>query len=96
MGGFLAYHIGNYYSIPTILLNPALIMKLVVNPTNKVFPVKNRHYLAIGIEDEVISPSTTKKLLQEDKVLYFIKEFKRGHETPQKDFITICKSTNLF
>jgi len=96
MGGFIAYHLGNYYGIPTILLNPALIMKLMVKPNLKKYPVKNKHYIAIGIKDDVIPPYTTLALLKEDHVDYYIKEYDRGHETPINDFIEICRQTKIF
>ncbi len=96
MGGFLAYHLGNYYGIPTVLLNPALVMKMIVKPDNRIFPVKNTHYIAIGKEDDVVPPVTTKALLEEDRVNHFIKEYDRGHETPLEDFIEICKFSGYF
>ncbi len=96
MGGFLAYHLGNYTGTPTVLLNPALVMGLIVKPTNKIYPVKNKHYIALGTQDEVIPPFTTKKILKEDNARAFIKEYARGHETPPEDFIDICKNTPFF
>lgn len=96
MGGFMAYHLGNYYGIPGILLNPALIMKLVIKPNNRSYPVKNTHYIALGNQDDVIPPFTTKALLKEDGIDYKSKEFERGHETPIEDFISFCQSTGIF
>jgi esterase/lipase len=96
MGGFMGYHLGNYYGIPTILLNPALIMKTLIKPTTAIYPIKNIHYIAIGSKDEVIPPFTTKKILQEDRVKYKLKEYNRGHETPIKDFIAFSRWTGLF
>ncbi len=96
MGGFFAYHLGNYHGIPTILLNPALIMKMIVKPDNRKTVIKNKHYIAIGKNDDIVPPFTTKVLLKEDRTDFFIKEYPRGHETPLEDFIDICKSSGFF
>ena len=96
MGGYMAFHLGNYYRIPTILLNPALIMTTIVKPDNRLKATDAMHYISLGKNDEVISPDITKKLLEDWQVPYHIFEFNIGHETPFKVFEKICINSGLF
>jgi esterase/lipase len=96
MGGYMAFHLGNYFRIPTILLNPALIMTTIVKLDNRLWATDAKHYISLGKNDEVIPPDTTKKLLKYWQVPYQIYEFDIGHETPFEVFEKICINSNLF
>jgi len=96
MGGYMAFHLGNYYRIPTLLLNPALIMTTIVNPDNRLLATDAKHYISLGKNDEVIPPETTKKLLKYWQVPHQILEFDIDHETPFEVFEKFCLSSGLF
>jgi len=96
MGGYMAFHLGNYYRIPTILLNPALIMTTIVKPDNRLLATDAKHYISLGKNDEVIVPEITKKLLKYWQVSYQIFEFNIGHETPFEVFEKLCLNSGLF
>ena len=96
MGGYMAFHLGNYYRIPTILLNPALIMTTIVKPDNRLLATDVKHYISLGKNDEVIVPDITKKLLKYWQVQFQIFEFNIGHETPFEVFEKLCLNSGLF
>ncbi|WP_179376435.1 YqiA/YcfP family alpha/beta fold hydrolase [Winogradskyella wichelsiae] len=60
MGGFASYYISNHFQCPTLLFNPALEKRSVVQNipeiTHKISP--NKH-IVIGTEDNVVNPKDT-------------------------------------
>ncbi len=96
MGGYLGFHLGNYYRIPTILLNPALIMTTLVRPDNRALATDTKHTISLGKKDIVINPQLTKNLLDSWQTHYQIFEFDMGHETNFEVFKTVCLKSNLF
>jgi len=96
MGGYFAFHLGNYYRIPTILLNPALIMTTLVKPHNRLLATDAKHFVSLGIHDNIIPPHTTKALLRYWQVPHQIIEFSGGHETDFETFKNICLTSKLF
>jgi predicted esterase len=96
LGGYFAFHLGNYYRIPTILLNPALLMTNIVKPDNRILVTDTLHTISIGKNDTVIPPKTTYAVLQQLDARYQIKEYDMGHETSFEVFLDICKKSTLF
>ncbi len=96
MGGYMAFHLGQYYHIPTILLNPALIMTNIIKPDNRLMAGDSMHHISIGIKDEIIPPVTTKLLLNKWQIPHKIYEYDMGHETPIETFKEVCLKSGLF
>ncbi len=96
MGGFMAFHLGNYYNIPTVLLNPALIMTMVVRPDIRQLATQTKHFIGLGIYDDVIPPYTTRKILNDYNSNFAIKEFDTGHKISLEIFTEICNNSGLF
>ncbi len=96
MGGYMAFHLGRYYRIPTILLNPALIMATIIKPDNRLLASDSMHYISLGVKDEVIPPHTTKLLLKYWQAPHQIYEYDMGHETSFEVFKEVCLKTGLF
>ena len=95
LGGYFAFHLGNYYRIPTILLNPALSMTNIVRPDNRIAPTDILHTISIGIHDEIIPPESTYAVLKQLKAKYQIFEYNAGHETDFEIFTDICQKAGL-
>jgi pimeloyl-ACP methyl ester carboxylesterase len=96
MGGYMAFHLGQYHHIPTILLNPALIMTNIIKPDNRQMAGDTIHYISLGKNDEIIPPITTKLLLNQWQVPHHIFEYEMGHETDFKIFKEVCLKSGLF
>jgi len=90
LGGYFAFHLGNYYRIPTVLLNPALSLTNIVRPDNRLAPTDAMHTISLGIKDEIVSPAGTKAVLQQLKARYQIIESNIGHETTFEVFKKAC------
>jgi len=95
LGGYFAFHLGNYYRIPTVLLNPALLMTNIVRPDNRIAPADTLHTISLGIKDEVIPPESTYAVLKQLKARYQIFEYNTGHETGFEIFTDICAKAGL-
>jgi len=95
MGGYFAFHLGNYYRIPTVLLNPALLMTNIVRPDNRLAPTDSLHTISLGIKDDIIPPQSTRAVLQQLKARYQIFEYNIGHQTDFEVFLDICKKAGL-
>ena len=96
MGGYLGFHLGNYYRIPTLLLNPALIMTVLVRPDNRFFASDAKHTISLGKKDPVIIPEITKQLLKEWRQRYQIFEYDIEHQTPFEVFLDVAAKSGLF
>ncbi len=96
MGGFLGFHLGNYYRIPTLLLNPALIMSLIVHPDKRYSVTDTEHTISLGKHDTVVQPEITKRLLQEWQQRYRIFEYNIEHQTPFEVFTDAAVKSGLF
>ncbi len=96
MGGFLGFHLANYYGLSSILLNPALLITNIVNPNIKQFAKRTLHYISLGKQDDIIPNFTTKAVLEETGSRAIIKEYNMGHETNFDVFLDICKTSGLF
>jgi len=96
LGGYFAFHLGNYYRIPTILLNPALLMTNIVKPDNRIFATDTLHTISIGKNDAVIPPQSTYAVLKQLNVRHQITEYDIGHETSFDVFLDICQKSGLF
>ena len=96
MGGYLGFHLGNYYHIPTLLLNPALIMSILVRPDNRLLASDTKHTISLGKYDTVIRPEITKQLLQEWQQRYQIFEYDIEHQTPFEVFLDVAAKSGLF
>ena len=96
MGGFLGFHLGNYYRIPTLLLNPALLMSVLVRPDNRLLASDTKHTICLGKKDQVIIPEITKQLLIEWRQRYKIFEYDIEHQTPFEVFLDVAKKSGLF
>ncbi len=96
MGGYFAFHLGNYYRIPTVLLNPALLVQHIVKPDIRVFATDTIHHIILGQYDEVIPPESTKAILKQTKARYRLYEFDMGHKTPFDIFEEVCRKSGLF
>jgi len=96
LGGYFAFHLGNYYNIPTILMNPALLLTRIVKPDNRALATQSQHFISLGLKDDVIPPFTTIAFLKENKVRYDLHTYDIGHETDFEVFLDICTRSNLF
>ncbi len=96
MGGYFGFHLGNYYRIPTLLLNPALVMTLLVRPDNRLLATDTKHTISIGKYDTVIRPEITLQLLKEWRLPYQIFEYETEHQTPFEVFVDAAKKSGLF
>jgi len=96
LGGFFAFHLGNYYNIPTILLNPALLVTNITKPDNRAYATAALHTISIGTDDQIIPPFTTFAVLEQLKAKYQAYSFSIGHETPFDVFVNICQKSGLF
>ncbi len=96
MGGFFGFHLGNYYRIPTLLLNPALIMSVLIRPDNRQLASDTEHIISLGKRDPVIIPDITKQLLKEWQQRYKIFEYDIEHQTPFEVFLDVAAKSGLF
>lgn len=96
LGGYFAFHLGNYYNLPTILLNPALLVTNIVKPDNRALATQSKHYISLGLNDQIIPPFTTISFLKDNKVRHELHTYDIGHETGFDVFLDICSRSNLF
>jgi len=96
LGGYFAFHLGNYYRISTILLNPALLMTNIVKPDNRLLATDNLHHICLGKNDTIIPPNTTISVLKQLSSLYKIYEYDMDHETTFEIFKEVCLKTGKF
>ena len=96
LGGYFAFHLGNYYQVPTILLNPALLMTHIIKLHNRQWAGQAKHYIAIGKNDEIIPPWTTQNALTEWQSRYQMFTYDMGHETSFEVFLDVCRKSGLF
>lgn len=96
MGGYLGFHLGNYYRIPTLLLNPALIMTVLIRPDNRHLASDTKHTVSLGKNDPIIRPEITKQLLKEWEQHYQIFEYNIEHQTPFEVFLDVTNKSGLF
>ena len=96
MGGYFGFHLGNYFGLPTVLFNPALIMTTIVKPHIKPMAICGFHHISLGNNDDVIPPMTTKNILKYWQVPHQIYPVDLGHETPIEIFTAVCQKTGLF
>ena len=96
MGGYFGFHLGNYYRIPTLLLNPALVMTLLVRPDNRLLATDTKHNISIGKYDTVIRPKITLQLLKEWQLPYQIFAYETEHQTPFEVFVDAAEKSGLF
>ncbi|WP_417236213.1 YqiA/YcfP family alpha/beta fold hydrolase [Bizionia paragorgiae] len=82
MGGYLGFHLGNRYQIPTLLFNPALAKESEFKPEVKI--VDNTsilHTLVLGQDDEVVIPSQTLQFLKANNTNFVYTFEPMGHRT---------------
>ncbi len=82
MGGFLGFHLGNSFNIPTLLFNPSLAPNEIAKP-DVVHVSNNRvlHSIILGQHDDVVIPADTIHFLK-DKNANFKYVFEdSGHRT---------------
>ncbi len=96
MGGFFGFYLGNYYRIPTLLLNPALLMSVLVCPDIRLSASDTKHSISLGKYDDVIRPEITKRLLKDRRQRYQIFEYDIGHQTPFEVFTDVAVKSGLF
>ena len=96
LGGYFGFHLGNYYQVPTILLNPALLMTNIVKPDNRQRAGEAMHHISLGKYDDIIPPETTKSVLKQFNSRFQITEYEIGHETDFDIFLDVCKRSGLF
>jgi len=96
MGGYFAYHLGNYYRIPTVLFNPALAYSHIIKPDNRQLATDTLHHICLGKNDRVIPPVSTLKALEQWRARTRIYTFDMGHETSFDVFLEVCQQTGLF
>ena len=95
LGGYFGFHLGNYYRIPTILLNPALSMTHIIHPDNRMAPTDTLHTVSLGKNDDIVPPAGTIALLKQLGARYQIKEYVMGHETGFEVFLDICRRAGI-
>ncbi len=96
MGGYFGFHLGNYYRIPTLLLNPALVMTLLVRPDNRLLATDTIHHISMGKHDKIIKPDISIQLLKDWQVSYKIYTYDTDHETPFEIFVDAAGKSGLF
>lgn len=83
MGGYLAFHLGNKYDIPTLLFNPSLAPNEVTKPV--VSEIKNNsilHTIVMGRNDDIVIPKDTIAFLENRKMNFKQHFEENGHRTP--------------
>jgi uncharacterized protein len=87
MGGYLGYHLGNYYDIPTLLFNPSLAENEIQKPEKE--ETENKvllHTIILGKQDAVVIPEATLKYLETHQVNFEVYWENYGHRTPIESF----------
>ena len=94
MGGYVAHEFAKAFSLPAILLNPAIHSRSFEPDLDKFIlgfdtDSEKRQIVVLGMDDEIINPSETKKMLSGDE-RYVVEEIEgMGHRTELNIFIDI-------
>mgnify|MGYP006266168077 CR=1 FL=1 len=86
MGGYLAFHLGEYFGLPTVTVNPALGYR---STTDLLLPEEDRrhsrHLIFLGLEDTTIPPETTHRFLESygrKSIVKVVEVPQLGHRLP--------------
>ena len=91
MGGYFAHAIGTTLGTPVIMFNPALHSRSF-NPYGVVCGQKPIDGVCVlGMNDDVIDPLTTVKMLENAPKLAIMPIEGMGHRTPFTEFITVIE-----
>lgn len=91
MGGYFAHAIGTTLGTPVIMFNPALHSRSF-NPYGVVNGEKPIDGVCVlGMDDEVIDPITTYRMLKNDEKLAIFPIQGMGHRTPFADFVDVIE-----
>jgi hypothetical protein len=91
MGGYFAHAIGTTLGTPVIMFNPALHSRQF-NPYGVVCGEKPIDGVCVlGMDDDVIDPTTTYKMLKNDEKLAIMPVEGMGHRTPFEKFVEIIE-----
>ena len=91
MGGYVAHEFAKAFSLPAILLNPALHSRSFEPDLDKFIlgfdtDSKKRQIVVLGKNDDIINPEVTKEMLGGDE-RFIIVEGEHTHRTPLDIFI---------
>ena len=91
MGGYFAHAIGTTLGTPVIMFNPALHSRQF-NPYGVVCGEKPIDGVCVlGMDDDVIDPTTTYNMLKNDEKLAIMPVEGMGHRTPFEKFVEIIE-----
>ena len=91
MGGYFAHAIGTTLGTPVIMFNPALHSRSF-NPYGVVCGEKPIDGVCVlGMDDDVIDPTTTYNMLKNDEKLAIIPVEGMGHRTSFEKFVEIIE-----
>jgi uncharacterized protein len=91
MGGYFAHAIGTTLGTPVIMFNPALHSRSF-NPYGVVCGEKPIDGVCVlGMDDDVIDPTTTYNMLKNDEKLAIMPVEGMGHRTPFEKFVEIIE-----
>ncbi len=92
MGGYFAHAIGTTLGTPVIMFNPALHSRSF-NPYGVVCGEKPIDGVCVlGMNDDVIDPHVTVKMLENEPKLAIMPIEGMGHRTPFTDFIEVIET----
>ena len=92
MGGYFAHAIGTTLGTPVIMFNPALHSR-EFNPYGVVCGEKPIDGVCVlGLNDGVIDPLVTVKMLEDEQKLAIMPMEGMGHRTPFTEFITAIET----
>jgi len=92
MGGYFAHAIGTTLGTPVIMFNPALHSRSF-NPYGVVSGEKPIDGVCVlGMNDDVIDPHVTVKMLENEPKLAIMPIEGMGHRTPFTDFIEVIET----
>ena len=91
MGGYFAHAIGTTLGTPVIMFNPALHSRSF-DPYGVVCGQKPIDGVCVlGMNDDVIDPLTTVKMLENEPKLEIMPIEGMGHRTPFAEFVTVIE-----
>ena len=92
MGGYFAHAIGTTLGTPVIMFNPALHSRSF-NPYGVVCGEKPVDGVCVlGMDDDVIDPTTTYNMLKNDEKLAIMPVEGMGHRTPFEKFVEVIET----
>lgn len=92
MGGYFAHAIGTTLGTPVIMFNPALHSRSF-NPYGVVCGEKPIDGVCVlGMDDDVIDPTTTYNMLKNDEKLAIMPVGGMGHRTPFEKFVEVIET----